>query len=584
MAKSQVSMTVNGKTHRSAGRAAHAAHPLPARAAEHHRPAYRLRNQPLRRLHRRSRRQVGEVLHRVRGAGERRRHPHHRGHGQRRRHAACPAGRLPRDARAAMRLLHAGHDRARLSAAAGEPEPLARRKSASAFPAISAAAPAIRTSSRPFNSPPRSSTACRSRRPQNERHDPHLRRTRRKARRHGLQAQARRGYPLRPGQGQLRRRSEAARHALRRLHPLAARATPASRRSIRPRPRRCPACVAVLTAETLKTVNLAWMPTLAGDVQMVLADGKVLLPEPGSRLRHRRGPLCRGRCRRSGRSRIRGAAGQRRSAQGDGAGRAGDPRGSSRTRPTAPTASASTTTTSSPGRSGDKAATDAAFDKAEVTIKEMIVYPRVHPCPLETCQCVASFDKIKGELTLWGTFQAPHVIRTVGSLISKIPEHKIHVIAPGYRRRLRQQGRRLSGLYLLDRRFDRDRPAGEMGRGPHREPLHHRVRARLLHGDRDRRDQGRQGHGAALSTPSPTTARSTPAPTPPNGRRACSASSPARTISRPRMCWSTASIPTRRRAASPIAARSASPKRPTASSAPWTSWRRSSAWTRPNSA
>ena len=31
---------------------------------------------------------------------------------------------------------------------------------------------------------------------------------------------------------------------------------------------------------------------------------------------------------------------------------------------------------------------------------------------------------------MWGTFQAPHVIRTVASLISKIPEHKIHVIAP----------------------------------------------------------------------------------------------------------------------------------------------------------
>ena len=37
-----------------------------------------------------------------------------------------------------------------------------------------------------------------------------------------------------------------------------------------------PGVIAVLTAETLKTVNLAWMPTLAGDVQMVLADGKVL--------------------------------------------------------------------------------------------------------------------------------------------------------------------------------------------------------------------------------------------------------------------------------------------------------------------
>jgi carbon-monoxide dehydrogenase large subunit len=37
-----------------------------------------------------------------------------------------------------------------------------------------------------------------------------------------------------------------------------------------------PGVVAVITAETLKTINLAWMPTLAGDVQMVLADGKVL--------------------------------------------------------------------------------------------------------------------------------------------------------------------------------------------------------------------------------------------------------------------------------------------------------------------
>ena len=37
-----------------------------------------------------------------------------------------------------------------------------------------------------------------------------------------------------------------------------------------------PGVVAVLTADVLKTVNLAWMPTLAGDMQMVLADGKVL--------------------------------------------------------------------------------------------------------------------------------------------------------------------------------------------------------------------------------------------------------------------------------------------------------------------
>ena len=79
---------------------------------------------------------------------------------------------------------------------------------------------------------------------------------------------------------------------------------------------------------------------------------------------------------------------------------------------------------------GDKAATDAIFANADVTIKEMLVDHRTHPSPLETCQSVASFDKVKGELTLWGTFQAPHVIRTVVSLISGLPEHKIHVIAP----------------------------------------------------------------------------------------------------------------------------------------------------------
>ena len=79
---------------------------------------------------------------------------------------------------------------------------------------------------------------------------------------------------------------------------------------------------------------------------------------------------------------------------------------------------------------GDKPATDAAFETAEVTTKDLFTYHRTHPSPLETCQCVASMDKVKGELTVWGTFQAPHVVRTVVSILSGIAEHKIHVIAP----------------------------------------------------------------------------------------------------------------------------------------------------------
>ena len=39
-------------------------------------------------------------------------------------------------------------------------------------------------------------------------------------------------------------------------------------------------------------------------------------------------------------------------------------------------------------------------------------------------------DKVNGHLTVWGTFQAPHAVRTVASLISGIPEHKIRIVSP----------------------------------------------------------------------------------------------------------------------------------------------------------
>ena len=355
--------------------------------------------------------------------------------------------------------------------------------------------------------------------------------------------------------------------------------TPASRRSTPPRLRRCPASLAVLTAETLKTVNLAWMPTLAGDVQMVLADGKVLFQNQEVAFVVADRPLGRRRRRRAGRGRLRGAAGQRRSAEGDGRRTRRSSARTSRTRPTAPTAAQALRTTSSTGRPATRPPTDAAFEKADVTIKEIHrLSARAIPCPLETCQCVASFDKIKGELTLWGTFQAPHVIRTVGSLISKIPEHKIHVIAPDIGGGFGNKVGAYSGYICAIVASIVTGRAGEMGRGPHREPVDHRLRPRLPHDDGDRRHQGRQGHRPArLHHRRPRRLRRLRQRDQVAGRalqhRLGLLRLPGRALSR-----STASTPTRRRAASPIAARSASPKPPTASSAPWTSWRRSSAW------
>jgi aerobic carbon-monoxide dehydrogenase large subunit len=79
---------------------------------------------------------------------------------------------------------------------------------------------------------------------------------------------------------------------------------------------------------------------------------------------------------------------------------------------------------------GDRAETEAAFARADVIVKEDIVYPRVHPAPMETCGAVADFDPIDGKLRLWSTTQAPHAHRTLYAIVAGIPEHKIQVIAP----------------------------------------------------------------------------------------------------------------------------------------------------------
>ena len=79
---------------------------------------------------------------------------------------------------------------------------------------------------------------------------------------------------------------------------------------------------------------------------------------------------------------------------------------------------------------GDKAATDKVFAEADVVVEQDLYIPRIHVASIETCGCVASVDPISGKLTIWMTTQAPHAIRTVFSLVSGIPEHKIRVISP----------------------------------------------------------------------------------------------------------------------------------------------------------
>jgi aerobic carbon-monoxide dehydrogenase large subunit len=79
---------------------------------------------------------------------------------------------------------------------------------------------------------------------------------------------------------------------------------------------------------------------------------------------------------------------------------------------------------------GDRAATDQVFAAADVVLAQDMLYPRVHPAPLETCGTVADMDTVSGKLTVWSTSQAPHAHRTMYALVTGLPEHKIRIISP----------------------------------------------------------------------------------------------------------------------------------------------------------
>ncbi len=78
---------------------------------------------------------------------------------------------------------------------------------------------------------------------------------------------------------------------------------------------------------------------------------------------------------------------------------------------------------------GDREGTDKALKESDVVVKENLYIPRIHVSSIETCGCVAAFDAM-GKLTVWMTTQAPHAIRTVFALVAGLPEQKIRIISP----------------------------------------------------------------------------------------------------------------------------------------------------------
>src|SRR5215207_4490709 len=181
-----------------------------------------------------------------------------------------------------------------------------------------------------------------------------------------------------------------------------------------------PGVVAVLTGNDLAGYNLAWMPTLSGDTQAVLATDKVrfqgqevaaviaenpyvaydaleLIDVEYDALPPVLSPQ---------------------QALADDAPRIRDDKDDQ------------TDNTCYRWESGDQAATDRAFAEADVVVELDTHYPRSHPSPLETCGCVADVNPATGHATIYMTSQAPHAHRTLFALVAGLPEEKIRIISP----------------------------------------------------------------------------------------------------------------------------------------------------------
>jgi carbon-monoxide dehydrogenase large subunit len=181
-----------------------------------------------------------------------------------------------------------------------------------------------------------------------------------------------------------------------------------------------PGVVAVVTGELMAQHNLAWMPTLSGDTQAVLATDKVrfqgqevaavvaetpyIAKDALELIDVDYEPLP--------------AVISPQQALEDGAPVIRDEK------------EGQTDNRIYTWEAGDKEATDRAFAEADRVVELDTFYPRCHPAPLECCGCVADVNSATGKATIYMTSQAPHAHRTLFALVAGLPEQKIRIVSP----------------------------------------------------------------------------------------------------------------------------------------------------------
>jgi carbon-monoxide dehydrogenase large subunit len=181
-----------------------------------------------------------------------------------------------------------------------------------------------------------------------------------------------------------------------------------------------PGVVAVVTGELLEQHNLAWMPTLSGDTQAVLATDKVRMQgqevacvvAEDPYIAHDALELI------DVDYELLQPVTTPQQALAEGAPVIRDDK------------EGKTDNVVYHWEAGDKEATDRAFEQADRVVTLATHYPRCHPAPLECCGCVADVDPATGKATIYMTSQAPHAHRTVFALVAGLPEQNIQIISP----------------------------------------------------------------------------------------------------------------------------------------------------------
>src|ERR671919_188726 len=181
-----------------------------------------------------------------------------------------------------------------------------------------------------------------------------------------------------------------------------------------------PGVVAVVTGKDLEAHNLAWMPTLSGDTQAVLATDKVRFQEQKVAAVIAESPY------------VAQDALELIEVEYDPLPPVVDPMRS--LEEDAPIIRDDKEDQGSNHvyhwEAGDQDATERAFAEADVVVSLRTHYPRSHPAPMETCGIVADVNSATGKATLHMTSQAPHAHRTLFAIVAGLPEQNIRIKTP----------------------------------------------------------------------------------------------------------------------------------------------------------